>query len=137
MTIGATIQTLVQRFAKPRQAAVKPTKQGGINRRVHDRKPLTIGIGVAVQGSAPLQARSFDVSEGGIGFVAQSSLLAGTACRLTFTISPKNGSPREIEARASIAYCYLSPELGGYKIGAQFKDLAGSADASLQAFLRG
>ena len=131
-----SLQTLLQRIIKPRQAPAKPDK-GGIERRAHERKPLTIGVGVAVQGMAPLQARAFDISDGGIGFVAQGNLLAGTACRLNFTLSSKSAVRHEVAVLATVAYCFLSPEMGGYKVGAKFKDLGGSANTAVQEFLRG
>ena len=131
-----SIQTLLQRIIKPRPAPAQPGK-GGIERRAHGRKPLNMGIGIAIQGMAPLQARAFDISEGGIGFVAQSSLPAGSACRLNFTLPSGSAVHREVEARATIAYCFLSPEMGGYKVGAKFKDLGGSANTAVQEFLRG
>jgi len=131
-----TIQALLQRIIKPRQAPAKPGK-GEIERRAHERKALSMGVSVVVRGMAPLQARAFDVSDGGIGFVAQSSLRTGSACQLTFTLSSTSAVRREIETRATIAYCFLSPEMGGYKVGAQFKDLGGSANTAVQEFLRG
>jgi c-di-GMP-binding flagellar brake protein YcgR len=106
------------------------------NRRRFERVPFFTRVTVSPpSGASPIEARSLDVSLGGVGLVAPTGLPVGTVVMLTFYLGR---SPKTSEERLYGRITNVRAESDGSLIGIEFSRVldAESAPALVRAIDR-
>lgn len=68
-----------------------------------------------------VMTKAFDISENGIGLVADHNLAAGQQCSIAFNLLQHGGSSFQAQTAAIIAHNTFSAQRGGFALGLQFK----------------
>lgn len=90
--------------------------------RTSPRKTLRCHAKVAVPGSAPINARTVDISMGGVCVFVPEQLPVGQACMIAFEATTVTGKVRAVATAAKVAYSILSGT-DGFRTGLQFTRL--------------
>lgn len=101
----------------PQVGAAKPA---GAERRAAKRKSLRTQVVLSLKGSM-VMTKAFDISESGIGLVADHNLAAGQQCTIAFNLLQTGGPSFQAQTAAIIAYNTFSAQRGGFALGLQFK----------------
>ena len=97
------------------------------------RKILKVKALVALEGRAPMQVRTVDVSANGVSIAVPEPMQAGQNGQLSFDLLVE-GKSVPVAARVQAMYCIFSS--GEFKVGFQFLNLDLSAMSQLARFLR-
>jgi hypothetical protein len=109
----------------------------GANRREHDRRPLRTQATVLVARQTFL-VRTLDVSESGVGILAEVNPAIGTRFRIAFALPNKRaGGFTEIASDVQAMGSIFSSTDGGFRIGARFNDATPAMVAALADYVRG
>jgi hypothetical protein len=101
--------------------------------RQSGRKIVKVKAVVAMEGQAPVPARTADVGANGVSVAVQNPLPVGMVAQVGFDLLVE-GRLTPISARAKVVYCIFSG--GEFKAGFQFLNLELSAMTQLSRFLR-
>lgn len=82
-----------------------------------------------MRGSAPLRARTVDVSLGGLCLLVPEQLPVGQVCNVGFE-APLNGQMVRVIGTARVIYCILSGT-DGFRTGLQFVELDAANNKTL------
>jgi hypothetical protein len=104
------------------------------DRRAARRKPLHVTAILRFAGAPPLQARTIDLSAGGLSVNSPVPLPERAACEVEFPLLLRAGVHR-MQLKARVAYSVLSAT-EGFKTGLQFVGVT-AADGGREARLRG
>ena len=104
-----------------------------LEQRKAPRKILKVKAVVAIEGLAPMLARTSDISANGISITLPRPLQTGLAGQVSFDLLVE-GKPYPIHARAKVMYCLLSN--GEFKAGFQFMNLDLNAMTQISRFMR-
>ena len=104
-------------------------------RRLHERHPLRAHAAIAFSPTQIFEVKTFDISLGGVGIIADLNLKLGTALfvRIPLPVMPKTVF---IETRAEVTYSALANDMQGFRIGLRFLELDANATSSLRQFLK-
>lgn len=80
--------------------------------------------------------RTFDLSTGGASIISTQNPAPNSICLLELHLPIEPHRPTVIHVWVRVAYSFLSPDEGGFKIGLQFKDLNPNDMAALIKFLK-
>ncbi|WP_296944785.1 PilZ domain-containing protein [uncultured Massilia sp.] len=97
------------------------------------RKILKVKAVVAMDGQAPLPARTSDIGSNGVSVTVAHPLQAGQAGQVSLDLLV-DGKPTPLHARAKVMYCIFSGD--EFKVGFQFMNLDLNAMSQLSRFLR-
>lgn len=104
--------------------------------RRYKRAPINKAVVIEHIDGEIINARCYDISEGGLGFIIPYKPPFTGKCHFIFnvpSVSPTNVSLR-VEAMAEIKYCNrLSGNL--YRIGAEFKDVSEETLNAIREFV--
>ena len=103
-----------------------------IEQRQSARKVLHVKAVLAMDGLAPLTARSVDIGGNGMCLVASAPLKVGSRGQIDFAVYI-DGVVRPVSARAQVSYCIISRD--EFKIGFQFLHIGISGMSTLARFL--
>lgn len=103
------------------------------DQRKSARKILKVKAMVALEGQAPVLARTSDIGSNGVSITMPDPLQAGQSGQLRFDLLVE-GQLVPVQARARVMYCIFSG--GEFKVGFQFMNLDMSAMSQLARFLR-
>jgi c-di-GMP-binding flagellar brake protein YcgR len=117
----------------PLSNAPAPGPGKGEDRRAARRKPLHVTAVLRFAGAPPLQARTVDLSAGGLCLHSPVPLPERAACDLEFPLLLHAGVHR-MQVRARVAYSVLSAT-EGFKTGLQFVGLSAEDQARLNEWL--
>ena len=101
--------------------------------RQSPRKILKVKAIVAIEGLAPMLARTSDISANGVSITLPRPLQTGQAGQVSFDLLVE-GKSYPIHARAKVMYCLLSS--GEFKAGFQFMNLDLNAITQISRFMR-
>lgn len=97
------------------------------------RKILKVKALVALEGQAPLPARTADIGANGVSVTLQQALQVGQGACIGFDLLVE-GKPVTLQARVKVMYCIFGG--GEFKVGFQFVNLDLQAMGQLARFLR-
>jgi c-di-GMP-binding flagellar brake protein YcgR len=103
------------------------------DQRQSARKILKVRAVVAIEGQAPLPARTSDVGANGVSVTVGRPMQAGQSGQVGFDLLV-DGKLVSIQARAKVMYSILSGD--EFKVGFQFLNLELNAMSQLARFLR-
>jgi c-di-GMP-binding flagellar brake protein YcgR len=93
------------------------------------RKIFRCQAKLALSGTAPVQARTVDISLGGLSLVVPGQLHIGQTCDVEFE-APLNGKTVRVIASGKVVYC-IHGETDGFRIGLQFMQLDAAISKTL------
>lgn len=102
-------------------------------RRSGQRRPMKTKALLAVEGGAPMQVRTVDISTNGLGISAQEPLRAGVPVSVKFELYV-DGHGHTIIARGLIAYSLFSG--GEFKAGVTFSQLDLTAMTLISKYIK-
>jgi len=103
------------------------------DQRTSPRKILKAKAVVAIDGGAPMLARTADIGANGISITLPRPVQTGQTGQVSFDLLVE-GKPYPIHARAKVMYCLLSS--GEFKAGFQFMNLDLNAMTQISRFMR-
>lgn len=95
----------------------------GMDRRTTERRAFRAPALIKLPSQQLLEVRTFDISVGGIGFVAPLNLRRDLLCDLRVRAPVLTQGPDMLLARGRIAHCILSGKERGFLIGLEFVNL--------------
>jgi hypothetical protein len=101
--------------------------------RQAQRKLLKVKAVVAVDGCAPVMAKTVDVGSNGMCIMSSDPIQVGSSAQLRFDLLVE-GSVTTIDVRCKTSYCILSH--GDFKVGFQFLNLNLSGMTQLARFMK-
>ncbi|MES2129522.1 MAG: PilZ domain-containing protein [Pseudomonadota bacterium] len=101
--------------------------------RVSQRRPLKVKAMLAMEGAAPMTARTVDIGTSGVCLTVDSPLQVGQVGQVGFELY-FDGKATVVNARAKVAYCIFSG--GEFKIGLSFVNLGIDAVSTIAKYLR-
>src|ERR1035438_9499219 len=108
-------------------------EQEGADRRIDPRKVLQVQARVSVDGEAPLDAKTADLSHRGVSITSPQQLSVGQECIIELGISvPDIAKPPAL--RAAVRYC-TRLRSGQFRIGMHFTSVSVEAAELLAAAL--
>jgi hypothetical protein len=111
-------------------ASIEPA---GAERRIDPRKVMRVRARVSVEGDAPLDAQTVDLSLNGVSITSTQQVNVGAQCSVELGVSvPEIGSPPVL--RTVVRYCGRMSE-GRFRVGMQFIAVSAEAAKLLTAVL--
>ncbi|AVR96349.1 PilZ domain-containing protein [Pseudoduganella armeniaca] len=104
-----------------------------IDQRQSARKIMRTRAMVVLDGTAPMPARTFDISLGGVSVTTETKLNPGQAGQVVFEMLV-DGKPQLITVRAKVVHCIFSGD--EFKVGFMFQPLAPDVLATITRFLK-
>ena len=121
--------------AAPEAAAPKPVKPAGQERRTAPRRPMRTAVVLALKNGAMVMTRSFDISESGLGVVADHNLTPGQICTVAFQLVQRGAPSFQAQSAAIIAYSTFSGQKGGFALGLQFKSPSAALIEAIRRYM--
>ena len=103
------------------------------DQRQSPRKVFKTRAMLAVEGGAPVPARTTDIGAHGVSLTVPHPVSVGQSARLRFDLLV-DGNVVPVNTRVKAQYCILSG--GDFKVGFQFVNLEPAATSALSRFLR-
>ncbi|WBS05044.1 PilZ domain-containing protein [Pseudoduganella sp. SL102] len=104
-----------------------------VDQRQGVRKILRVRAMVVIDGAAPVPARTFDLSLGGMSVTSGSKVEPGQTGQVVFEMLV-DGKPQIITCRAKVSHCIFSGN--EFKVGFVFLPLNADATAAITKFMR-
>jgi c-di-GMP-binding flagellar brake protein YcgR len=114
---------------------VTEKQASGAERREHARRPLRAPTTVLLPGNQTFEARSLDISLGGMGIVAPASPKAGTRFRVRTTLQLPGVGPVPFEADVEVTHSIYGAHEGGFKVGLRFVSIEPHLEQALARFV--
>lgn len=109
---------------------MKPATTPPANRRTHQRHPLRVGVALVFDNGYRIEARSLDISSGGLGVVTDTNVPVGVRLTIDMHLPVAPSGAVAFTAQAFVVNTVLAGEDGGFRLGLQFLALdAGCRDA--------
>ena len=97
------------------------------------RKILRVRAMVVIDGGAPIAARTFDLSLGGMSVTTGTRVETGQAGQVVFEMLV-DGKPQIITCRAKVSHCIFSGD--EFKVGFAFQPLSPEAINAITKFVK-
>ncbi len=113
------------------------TDAGGPEQRRSPRWQIKTAARLVVLNSNQVaEARTLDISSGGLSIIADFSLKVGTLLQVSLLLPPKVKDAVPLSARAEVMNCVFDGRNGGFRIGMQFVDIDATARAEIESRVR-
>ncbi len=112
------------------------SKPAGTERRTETRHLFRTHVQLFLPDKRVVEAKSFDLSSSGIGLVSDFNLTPETIVTVSFTLPFSNTPHFLARISAKIAYCVLSYEYGGFKIGLLFLQPGADLKSAVQRYFQ-
>lgn len=110
-----------------------PVERAMADRRLSPRKTMQVLARVRMDGDAPLDAQTADLSHHGVSITSPRQMNVGQECIVELGVSvPEIASPPVL--RAAVCYCMRLQE-GGFRIGMKFTSVSIEAAELIVAVL--
>ena len=109
----------------------------GRERRSHPRHALEVPAQLCLAGRQLCDARSVEISAGGIGLVVPVSVPPGTTCSVSLTLPTRADGSRRLELQAVAWHGMFSRGGGGFRIGLRLLAVAPHAATAIADLLSG
>lgn len=110
--------------------------QSGIAARRHPRARFASTVHLRLPGGRLVEARTQDISLGGLQLVVPGSIAPGTACDVRLLIPAIPFGVRTVTAQAVVVSLVFSGRASGFVIGLRFTSIPEASTAALQAYLQ-
>jgi len=102
------------------------------DRRAHERRPFRTEALLTFADGQSRVAHVLDIGKGGVGLITDINAPLGYPFKITLRLPGAGTGGVPFEAHGSVANCILDGRRGGFRWGAQFKDLTPAALAALK-----
>jgi hypothetical protein len=109
----------------------------GLDRRLKERKPLSVRARLALQGKPPLEIRTFDIDAGGVGIISEINLPIHTLCNVFFKLPQPDGTLFNVAAAGTVTYCTFSRTRMGFTSGLAFKEVPELLLCAINNYMKG
>lgn len=99
------------------------TDPSGPEQRRSPRWQIKTAARLVLNSNQVANARTLDISAGGLSVVADFSLPVGTKLQVSLLLPPRVGNAIPLSARAEVMNCILDGRNGGFRIGMQFVEI--------------
>lgn len=120
----------------PTPSAFEDAVRRGARLRRHEREYFASTVQLLTPGRRIVEARTLDISLGGLKLVLAANLAVGSRCGLRLVIPVVPFGARAIVAEAEVASIVFSGRENGFLAGLRFTTLTQEPRAALQAYLR-
>ncbi len=120
----------------PASPAFEDVVRSGAELRRHEREYFASTVQLLLPQRRILQARTLDISLGGLKLIVPANLAVGTRCGLRLVIPVVPYGARTIVAEAEVASIVFSGRENGFLVGLRFTTLPQEPRAALLAYLR-
>lgn len=106
-----------------------------IDQRRHQRRILRVPAWISVPGATPIEVRTIDISEGGLGIAAPGNPAFGTTFTIRFGLPNASGGFSQIEAEVVVVHSVLTQNENSFKVGLSFTSMDASRLVLIRTFV--
>ena len=110
--------------------------QSGMAARRHPRARFASTVHLRLPGGRLVEARTQDISLGGLQLVVPGSIAPGTVCDVRLLIPAIPFGVRTVTAQVEVVSLVFSGKASGFLIGLRFTSIPEASTAALQAYLQ-
>ncbi|WP_157268133.1 PilZ domain-containing protein [Azohydromonas aeria] len=110
--------------------------QSGVAARRHPRARFASTVHLRLPGGRLVEARTQDISLGGLQLVVPGSIAPGTPCDVRLLVPAIPFGVRTVTAQVEVVSLVFSGKAGGFVIGLRFTSIPEASTAALQAYLQ-
>ncbi len=108
----------------------------GSERRAHVRRKLRIAAALLLPGGKTVDARTLDISAGGMGLLVGANPPKGSVFHLEANLPMRIEGNAPLRAKVEVMQSIYGRAEGGFMVGVRFVDIQPESEAVLASFLK-